>query len=73
MRNLFLLLILAASIKAHAQVGLNVSVISPPIWETVNIGRSQYYKNTTKTDSRPDWNLTIYLPEKKVRLNYILA
>jgi len=48
MRNLFLLLILAASIKAHAQVGLNVSVISPPIWETVNIGRSQYYKNTTK-------------------------
>ncbi len=48
MRVLFILFALVACTLAEAQVRLNASVISPPFWETVNIGRSQYYTNTTK-------------------------
>ncbi len=42
------MLIVAVAGSAEAQPRLNLSVMSPPFWENVNIGRSQYYTNTTK-------------------------
>jgi|GEM_PF-4905248 len=57
MRALFCIALLFTTCTAWAQVRLNVSVTSPPFLEIVDIGRRQYYNNTTKNGLSPGLEL----------------